>query len=335
MPRQEHLLVASDGGNTRLDLFIAGARLGCSRSFAQTLIERGAVLVNGSIRKSSYLIRPGDRIDVTIPDPELLSLDPEVIPLDIVFEDGDLLVINKPAGMIVHPALGARRGTLVNALLAHCDDLSGINGVLRPGIVHRLDKGTSGLLLVAKNDDAHRSLAAQLKSRRIERHYTALVWGGMPANEGTINAPIGRHPVDRKRMAVVREGRPAVTHYRVVEEFDGLTLLSVRLETGRTHQIRVHMAHIGHPIFGDPTYRGREERLRGIDPRIRERMRELLSLLPRQALHAGRIRFVHPRRGEWMELTAEVPEDMGRVLDTLRGNFHLSIKISVDIPEYR
>ena len=327
MPRQEHLLVTSDGGNTRLDVFIGGAGLGCSRSLAQTLIERGAVLVNGSAKKSSYLVRPGDRIDVTIPDPEPLSLDPEVIPLDIVFEDGDLLVINKPAGMVVHPTLGTRRGTLVNALLAHCDDLSGINGVLRPGIVHRLDKGTSGLLLVAKNDDAHRSIAAQLKSRKIERHYTALVWGSMPTYEGTVNAPIGRHPVDRKRMAVIREGRPAVTHYRVMEELDGLTLLSVRLETGRTHQIRVHMAHIGHPVFGDPTYRGREERLKGVDPRIREKMRELLSLLLRQALHAGQIGFVHPGRGEWMEFTAEVPEDMKQVLDMM--------KISVDIPEYK
>lgn len=318
MSREAILLAGDEDVGTRLDLFLASACPGCSRSYAKTLIAQQRILVNGSEKKPGYQVRSGDRIHVSFPEPVAVEAYAQPIPLEIAFEDNDLLVVDKPAGMVVHPAPGARDGTLVNALLAHCTDLSGINGVLRPGIVHRLDRGTSGLLLVAKNDLAHRSLAGQLKARRIARQYTALVWGGLREPAGKIEGPIGRHPRDRKKMAVSPDGRPSVTHYEVTSTSSGLSLLALRLETGRTHQIRVHLSHVGHPVFGDPTYGGREERLQGVDPQTRNFLRPLLSLLPRQALHAARLGFVHPSTGEWMEFSSEPPEDFRNVLESLQ-----------------
>lgn len=302
----------------RLDLFLHERCPELSRTRIQALIKEGAARVNGKIVRPSYPVQAGDLIELTVPEPQPLEVLSEEIPLDIAYEDGDLLVVDKAAGMTVHPAPGSWEGTLVNALLHHCDDLSGINGVLRPGIVHRLDKETSGLLVVAKNDVAHRGLAAQLEAREISRRYAALVWGYPASDQETVDAPVGRHPRDRKKNAVVEGGRAAVTHFAVVERFAFSSLLELRLETGRTHQIRVHMQHLGHPVFGDPVYGGRN-RVDGIRPEFRRQAREMLGLIGRQALHARELRFRHPRTGEEMAFTAELPEDMARVIAMARG----------------
>ena len=314
--------MSEEEAGKRVDRFLAEQELGCSRSYLQKLMARGHITINGVQTKSSYAIRPGDRILVRLPEPAILRIDPEDIPLEFLFEDEHLLVVNKPPGMVVHPAAGHRSSTLVHALLHHCKNLSGIGGVLKPGIVHRLDKDTSGLLVVAKDDATHRDLARQIEERTIARRYLALVWGKPRTREGRIVAPIGRHPSDRKKMAVTDEhrGRVAATHYRLMEQFDFLSMLALRLETGRTHQIRVHMSHIGHPVLGDPQYGGREKRLKGIAPEFRIKARSLLKQMPRQALHAATLDFVHPKTGAPMEFSAEMPEDMKRLLDVVSGD---------------
>lgn len=277
-----------------------------SRSRLQQLIKDGEFKINGLKIRPSYRVKQGDQATLTVPDPAPATVVPEAVPLDIVYEDHDVLVVNKPRGMVVHPSPGHMSGTLVNALLHHCTDLSGINGVLRPGIVHRIDKDTSGLLMVAKTDAAHRSLAAQLKDKTTKRQYLAIVHGVVTENEGLIDAPIGRDTHDRKKMAVTADNsKTAVTHFKVLERFSRYTLVSCRLETGRTHQIRVHMAYIGHPVAGDPKYGPRKT-------------------LPihGQALHAGEIGFTHPVTGKFMEFRVDPPTDFQELLDRLRhGDF--------------
>lgn len=288
----------------RLDVGVTEV-LGKSRSFVQNLIGQGKVKVNGSSKKANYKVRQGDVIAVEIPALLEAKAEPEDILLDILYEDEDVLVVNKPQGMVVHPAPGAWTGTLVNALLYHCRSLSGINGVLRPGIVHRIDKDTSGILAVAKNDVAHQSLAAQLKVHSMERKYLALVRGVILESSGTVEAPIGRDPTQRKRMAVVMQNsKAAVTHYVALERFKEATLLEVRLETGRTHQIRVHMAYINHPVLGDPLY-GPAKNAFGLQA---------------QMLHAVHLGFAHPRSGEWLEFKAPVPGIFAELLVKLRKN---------------
>lgn len=289
--------------NTRLDLFLSRQLEQVSRSYLQELIQSGHVTRNGKPAKASSRLKTLDRIVVFLPEPQHVKLEPEPIPLDIVYEDADLLVINKPQGLVVHPAPGHYHGTLVNALLFHCRDLAGIRGSLRPGIVHRLDKETSGLLVVAKTDLAMQGLIEQIKNRQVRRHYLALVHGELDRQTGRIQAPIGRSPRNRKKMAVVESGRPAVTWYHVMERFAGFSLVEVRLETGRTHQIRVHMAYIGHPVAGDPVYGPRRPafNLRG------------------QALHAWYLALEHPRTGTPLEFTAPLPAYFREVLERLRS----------------
>ena len=311
-----HLVVDVEAPE-RLDLFLRHRCPELSRSRIQTLIKSGAIRVNGAQTRPAYLVQPGDEIAVELPEPEPLAAFPESLPLSIAYEDDDLLVVDKAAGMTVHPAPGATEGTLVNALLHHCRDLSGINGTLRPGIVHRLDKETSGLLVVAKRDTAHRALAARLQAHQVERHYLALVWGVLREESGRIEAPIGRHPKNRKKMAVVEDGRDAATNFSVIERCPFATWVECQLETGRTHQIRVHLAHIGHPVFGDPVYGGRDQ-ARGIRPEYRRQANWMLSLIKRQALHAKKLCFAHPTTGEMMEFTAPLPEDLRAVLEAAR-----------------
>ena len=291
----------------RLDLFLASSGAGISRSQAQKLIEEGSVYINNlPCTRKNYRLRQGDKVTFFLQEPRPLLPRAEQIPLDIVFEDDDLLVINKPRGMVVHPAPGHSHGTLVNALLNHCNTLSTIGGPERPGIVHRLDKDTTGLLLVAKNDYSHKSLAAQLQSRTIRREYLALVHGRVSPAAGRIEAPLGRHPRHRRRMAVVPEGRKAVTRYRVIAHLSSYSLLRLYLETGRTHQIRVHMSFIGHPVAGDSLY----------GP---GRFPELPPQLCRgQALHACRLTLTHPRSGRPLEFTAPLPRDFRECLRHLR-----------------
>ncbi|MDW8799611.1 RluA family pseudouridine synthase [Clostridium sp. A1-XYC3] len=288
--------------NVRLDVFLSKFFEDKSRSYLQNLIEEGSVRINGSLKKSNYKLRTGDMVDVNIPEPIGLNVEPEDIPLDIVYEDSDVIVVNKPQGMVVHPAPGVYSGTLVNALLYHCKDLSGINGVARPGIVHRIDKDTSGILVVAKNDNSHNKLAEQLKDHSMTRTYVALVEGIIKKEEGTVDAPLGRHPVDRIKIAVVKDGRRAVTHYRVLETLKNNTLIECRLETGRTHQIRVHMAYISHPLIGDPVYGHKKQRFN----------------LEGQMLHAKKLGFIHPTTGKYIEFHCDIPEHFKRVLDILR-----------------
>lgn len=284
---------------TRLDQFLS-TKLSVSRSSAQSLIEKGNVTCNGIALKKNYKLMGNETFEITRCDPTPCEAVPQEIPLDIVYEDDDLLIVNKSAGMVVHPAAGNWDGTLVNALLAHCgNSLSGINGVYRPGIVHRLDKDTSGLMLVAKNDMAHTSLAAQIKEHSAHRIYHAIIYGHLREAEGFVDAPIGRHKTDRKRMAVTTEhSRNAITHYRTIAEYPGFAYIECKLETGRTHQIRVHMAHLGHPVVGDPVYG------KGRNP---------MGLLG-QCLHSKCIEFVHPRSGKAMHLESDLPNYFKDVL---------------------
>lgn len=291
--------------DVRLDKFLSQYLEGYSRSFLQKLIKEDKVTVNNGACKASYRLIPGEHLQIHIPEPEQISIEPEDIPLDILYEDGDIIVVNKPKRMVVHPAPGHYSGTLVNALMYHCrDSLSGINGVMRPGIVHRIDQDTTGVLVVCKNDTAHQSLAEQLKEHSITREYQAIVHGHIKASEGTVEGSIGRHPVDRKKMAMnVRNGKPAVTHYQVIDELNHqYTYISCRLETGRTHQIRVHMASLGHPILGDNLYGPSKCPFK----------------LQGQTLHAKILGFVHPTTGEYMEFEAPLPDYFEKLLQKLR-----------------
>lgn len=316
--RQFEVTVLPEHTGVRLDRMLADVCEPLSRSRIQALIAAGAVLVTGGRVRASYRVSAGERVAVCLPAPEPAGLDPEHMPLEVFFEDAHLLVVNKPAGMVVHPTGAVRSGTLVNGLLAHCDGLSGINGVLRPGIVHRLDKETSGLLMVAKDDAAHRGLASQLESRTVVRRYSAFVWGQPETESGRIEAAIGRSPADRRRMAVVDTGgRRAVTRYEAKAFHGFASTLELSLETGRTHQIRVHLSHIGHPVLGDAVYGGSAKRIRGISPTLRNAARAVLSLANRQMLHAGTLGFVHPVTDEVLEFRAEPPEDMRRVGELL------------------
>ena len=291
----------------RLDVIVAEVN-GGSRSGAQILIERGYVLVNGKSQAKNYRVRLGDEIEIGEMPIKELSLEAENIPLDIVYEDSDIIVINKPSGMVVHPAVGNESGTLVNALLYHCkNSLSGINGVVRPGIVHRIDKDTSGLLVVAKTDEAHIFLSSLLKDHGIKRTYHAIVTGHLKESCGTINAPISRHPVDRKKMAVISGGREAITHYEVISEFNSFSHIKLNLETGRTHQIRVHMSHISHPIIGDTVYGG------GKTPFERTHAKYLDG----QCLHAKELVFPHPKTKEIMHFECELPSNFKTLLSLL------------------
>ncbi|WP_090913073.1 RluA family pseudouridine synthase [Paenibacillus sp. cl141a] len=303
-PEASEWTVDADAAKTRIDKYIT-ENLGeeVSRSQVQLWIADGHVSVNDGPIKSNYKVSQGDRIVLKIPEPSAVEIIPEDIPLEIAFEDGDVIVVNKPRGMVVHPAPGHSSGTLVNALMFHCKDLSGINGELRPGIVHRIDKDTTGLIMAAKNDKAHASLAAQLKEHSVNRRYLALVHGNITHDQGTIDAPIGRDAQDRKLYTVTdRNSKHAVTHFTVVERFGDYSLLELKLETGRTHQIRVHMKYIGHPLVGDPVY-GKSKGIK----------------LNGQALHAAVLGFVHPSTGEYKEFSAPMPSDMNELLTILRG----------------
>ncbi len=318
--RRERLSVPPEAAGERLDRYLA-ARSGGepSRSRFARLIEGGHVRVNGRAVKPAHAVRAGDVVDVEFPPPEPSDLVPEAIPLSIVFEDDDLLVVDKPAGLVVHPGSGVRTGTLVHALLHHTRSLSRLGDPERPGILHRLDKETSGLLLVAKNETAHLRLARDLAARRIARGYDAVVWG-RPPRDGRIEAPIGRHARDRKRMAVREDGRAASTTYRVVEDLGFASLLEVTLGTGRTHQIRVHLAHAGHPVFGDPQYGGRGGAIPRFLPAARAaEARALLALIPRQALHARRLAFVHPATHQELSFTSPWPPDLEALVSALRA----------------
>jgi 23S rRNA pseudouridine1911/1915/1917 synthase len=287
----------------RIDKALALLEADWSRSQIQIWLKDGAVLVNGEPVKTNYKVKLNDVINVTVPDVEPLDIEPENLNLDIVYEDEDVLVVNKPRGMVVHPAPGHTSGTLVNGLMHQCSDLSGINGVMRPGIVHRIDKDTTGLLMVAKNDKAHESLVNQLVKKTVTRRYTALVHGHIPHDKGTIDAPLGRDKKDRQSMAVVDSGKHAITHFRVLERFGKFTLVECRLETGRTHQIRVHMKYIGFPIAGDPKYGPRKT----ID-------------FNGQALHAGVLGFIHPRTEEYLEFEAPLPEEFKALIEDMKTN---------------
>ncbi|HFJ9448998.1 RluA family pseudouridine synthase [Bacillus thuringiensis] len=293
--------VAEEQKNERIDKFVAGINNEWSRTQVQQWIKDDVVTVNGKAVKGNYKVKENDEITVTIPEPEELDIQPEDMSLEIYYEDADVLVVNKPRGMVVHPAPGHTSGTLVNGLMHHCTDLSGINGVMRPGIVHRIDKDTSGLLMVAKNDMAHESLVNQLVAKTVTRRYKAIVHGVIPHDKGTIDAPIARDKKERQSMTVDENGKHAVTHFQVLERFKDFTLVECRLETGRTHQIRVHMKYIGYPLAGDPKYGPKKT----LD-------------MNGQALHAGILGFDHPRTGEYIQFEAPIPEVFEDALNILR-----------------
>lgn len=294
----------TDQVNERLDVFLVKQHAELSRAHLQKLIADGAVKINGVLRKANYKLKANDEIDFTIPEPTAVEIKAETLPLDILYEDAHMIVVNKARGMVVHPAPGVYSGTLVNALLGHCRDLSGINGEIRPGIVHRLDKDTSGVMVVAKNDAAHLSLAEQIKEKTATRQYIAIVHGNIKEDEGVIHGDIGRHPTDRKKMAVVFEhGKPATTKFKVLERFGTYTAVECTLLTGRTHQIRVHMTYIGYPLLGDPKYGSQKK---------------IPFKIAGQALHSRNLSLVHPATGEKMSFIAPLPEDMEKILAILR-----------------
>ncbi|MGN7174850.1 pseudouridine synthase [Paenibacillus sp. FSL R5-0490] len=302
MEKMEHIIPDEQAGE-RIDKVLSTLNADWSRTQVQQWIKDGNVLVNGQKPKTNYKCSANDKIEISIPEPEELDVVPEEMDLDIYYEDQDVLVVNKPRGMVVHPAAGHGTGTLVNGLMAHCKDLSGINGVMRPGIVHRIDKDTSGLLMVAKNDMAHESLVNQLMNKTVTRKYRAIVHGVIPHDYGTIDAPIARDPKDRQSMSVVDNGKHAVTHFQVIERFRDFTLVECQLETGRTHQIRVHMKYIGYPLAGDPKYGPRKT----LD-------------IGGQALHAGVLGFEHPRSGEYLEFEAPAPAYFKELEENLANN---------------
>jgi 23S rRNA pseudouridine1911/1915/1917 synthase len=287
----------------RIDKYLAEIFVDKSRSFIQGLIEKDDIKVNNKTPKSNYKLRALDEIEVTFSEPEVLRVEAEEIPINILYEDKDVVVVNKPQGMVVHPAPGNYNGTLVNALLYHCKDLSSINGIIRPGIVHRIDKDTSGVLVVAKNDEAHNKLSDQLKDHSMKREYYALVEGRLKNDKGIIDKPLARNKRDRLKIGIVEGGKRAVTHYEVLERFNGYTMIKCILETGRTHQIRVHMASIGFPLVGDPLYGFKKQRFK----------------LKGQVLHAKTLGFVHPSKNEYMEFTTELPEYFQEIIEKLRN----------------
>lgn len=294
--------ISEEEENVRLDVFLANQLEGLSRAYIQKLIANTNITVNGKPSKSNYKLRTLDKIEVCIPPAEIMEVKPENIPLDIIYEDDHIIVINKPRGMVVHPAVGNYNGTLVNALLYHCSDLSGINGTIRPGIVHRLDKDTSGVMVAAKNDKAHASLALQIKERIASRRYLAIVHGNIKEEQGVINAPIGRHPIDRQKMSVTfTNSKEAITNFRVIYRFGDYSFVECKLLTGRTHQIRVHMAYIGHPVVGDPKY----------GPQ-----RPHFNILG-QALHSTELTLNHPVSEKKMIFSAPLPSDMQEIIDSL------------------
>lgn len=296
------LVIEKEQTGKRLDVFLADSWPEMTRSYYQNLIKDNRVTSSGKILKSNHIVKSPEEIRVEIPSAQIIDLIPEDIKIDMIYEDEEIAVVNKPQGMVVHPAAGHPTGTLVNALLFHCDHLSGINGQIRPGIVHRIDKDTSGLLVIAKNDKAHQSLSKQIKAKTATRVYWALVEGVLKQDHGTVNQPIGRHPHDRKKMAVINTGRLAVTHFRVLEQYQDCSLIEAKLETGRTHQIRVHMASIGHPIVGDPLYGFKKQKF----------------FLKGQALHAKKLSFIHPTLGISMEFEISLPEYFCVLLEHLR-----------------
>lgn len=304
MSLEEYTYTAATAGE-RLDIFLTHQQPELSRSHIQKLIAEGHVLVDGQQRKGNFKLKAGQLVAMTVPEARPVAIEPENIPLDILYEDEDIIVVNKPRGMVVHPAAGITQGTLVNALLYHCHDLSGINGEIRPGIVHRLDKDTSGVMVAAKNDAAHIDLAEQIRTKAAHRLYWAIVHGNITEERGVIKGNIGRHPTDRQRMAIVREhGKPAVTHFHVLERYGEYTLVACELETGRTHQIRVHMASIGHPVVCDPKYGPRKKAPFAIKG---------------QALHSKVLTLTHPTLKKVMQFEAPIPDDMARIITALRA----------------
>ena len=297
--------VDTDANNMRIDRFISERMADTSRSYIQKLIKDELVTVDSKVVKSNYKVKEGEWVEIVLPEPVSLDIEAENIPLDILYEDSDVLLVNKPKDMVVHPSAGHVTGTLVNALLYHCkDSLSSINGVMRPGIVHRIDKDTTGILIICKNDKAHNCIAEQLKVHSITRRYHALVWNNVTDDTGTVDAPIGRHPVDRKKMAINhKNGKHAVTHYKVLERFGHYTYIQCELETGRTHQIRVHMASIGHPLVGDPVYGPAKQPFKTVG----------------QMLHAKVFGFIHPSTNEYMEFETDLPEYFQLILEKLRN----------------
>jgi 23S rRNA pseudouridine1911/1915/1917 synthase len=344
LPRVTRLVITPGQQPERIDLYITQATMGATRNKVQEAIVAGAVTVNGAPTKSNYRVRPGDVIEITLMKPPPIELIAQDIPIEIVYEDQDMVIVNKPAGMVTHPGYGNRDGTLVNAMLFHAgklpvadtpveEDGGGDDEVeeesdeventeapeVRPGIVHRLDKETSGLMVVAKNVEAQSMLAKQFADRTAKREYWAVAWGNFKEDEGEIEGNIARDTRDRKRFAVSKKGgKYALTRYRVIERFEYATLIALRLATGRTHQIRVHCAHIGHPIFGDPTYGGRSVVYSGQGSKHRQHVANLLKLIDRQALHARMLGLKQPSTGEWMEFNSELPEDMQKLIEALR-----------------
>lgn len=316
----EQLIYPEDRPPERLDCFLVERFPEVSRSQIKKLISTDQVLVDSSPAKASLKLKGGERIDITFPEPEPIEAVPEAIPLAILYEDSQLIVVDKAPGMVVHPAAGHAQGTLVNALLHHCDDLAGVGGELRPGIVHRIDKDTSGVLVATKTDACHQHLAAQFKAHSVKRRYLALISGQPQSDSGTIDQPIGRHQIHRKKMSSkTRQGRRAVTHWQVLQRFpeDGLTLIECRLETGRTHQIRVHLSELQLPLIGDPLYGGQSRVKNVADPQLRR----LLERLPGQALHAQSLGFIHPQTGEYLEFSSELPDAFAAVIAYLKQKY--------------
>jgi len=307
----------------RLDQFLSQTNLNLSRSQAKKMIEEKTILLNDKVVKPSAHLKAGDRVSGTLLKPKPLFLEPEPLPLPILYEDSSIIVIDKPSGMVVHPAGGNTSGTLVNALIYYCKDLAGINGMLRPGIVHRLDKGTSGVMVIAKDNEAYYQLTKQFKNRAVKKIYLAIAYGKFGKEEGLIDSAIGRHPNQRKRMSIrAKKGRPAVTGWKVMERLNGFTLLEIFPQTGRTHQIRVHLSSMGHPLLGDPLY-GRKGKPGAIHDPV---LKECLKRMGRQALHAHRLEFIHPQTGDRVEFVSPMPKDMSEVLEWLRSQAEVRVK---------
>lgn len=319
----KRIIIPPKQSKVRLDVFLTHQVENATRSKVQKAIADGFVLVNGRTVKPSHLIAPDEIIDITFPRPLATAgtprseAQPEEIPLDIIYEDDAIIVVNKPAGMVTHPAYGNYSGTLVNALLHHCNNLSTVNTEMRPGIIHRLDKETSGLIVVAKSDSAHTFIARQFSKRTIERAYWAIVWGSLKSKSGIIEANLARSKRDRKKITVAEEGKHAITEYEIIDQFEFLSLVKLKLKTGRTHQIRVHLAHVGHPVFGDPAYAGRSPSWGGLKGKKEQHAANLLKMIDRQALHAKTLGFVHPTSKEFIRFESQLPKDIRSVLNAI------------------